>query len=148
MSFHYYSVSDKIKSILIYPEVVKMYSEYYNQYEKPREDLRSRPMEYASLILGIVALVGCTCIYLSLPCGAIAIILATLSRSGEMTYGSKAQAGLMLGIFALVFTVLLYGVSFAALLYEYGSIEGIMDAYSEMSGMDYNELLKELYQSR
>lgn len=125
-----------------------MYNEYYNQYGKPRENPRSEPMEYASLILGIVAFVGCTCIYLSLPCGAIAIILATLSRSGEMAYGSKAQAGLMLGIFALVFTVLLYGVSFAALLYEYGSIEGILDAYSELAGMDYNELLQQLYQSR
>lgn len=148
MSFHYYSVSDKIKSILIYPEGMEMYNEYYNQYGKPRENPRSEPMEYASLILGILALVGCTCIYLSLPCGAIAIILATLSRSGEMAYGSKAQAGLMLGIFALVFTVLLYGVSFAALLYEYGSIEGILDAYSELAGMDYNELLQQLYQSR
>lgn len=124
-----------------------MYGEYYNQYGSVLEDRRSQPMEYASLILGIVALVCCTCLYLSLPCGAVAIILATLSRGGGMTYGSKAQAGLILGIFALSFTILLYGVSFAALLYQYGSIEGILEAYSEMAGMDYDQLLQELYPS-
>lgn len=62
-----------------------------------------------------------------------------------MQYGSKAQVGLILGAIGLAFTIVIYGLSFAAAFHEYGSLEGILRAYSEMSGMEYDELLQQLY---
>lgn len=125
-----------------------MYQQSNNYtYGQPNPGNRSEAMEIASLTLGIIALVSCTCLYLSIPCGALAIIFSSLSRGGQMCYGSKAQVGMILGILALVFTITLYAVSFAAALYQYGSIEGILKAYSDLSGMDYNEMMQELMPS-
>lgn len=116
---------------------------YFNQYPSRH----SERMAIASFTLGLIALLSCTCLYLSIPCGALSIIFATLSRGGNMQYSSKAQIGLILGISALVVTAVIYGVSFAMALGEYGSIEGILKAYADLSGIDYNDLIRQLYQT-
>lgn len=120
---------------------------YGQPYYNPYKSKHSESMAIASITLGTLALLSCTCLYLSIPCGALAIIFATLSRGGSMQYPSKAQIGLILGISALVMTILIYSASFALALYEYGSIEGILKAYSDMANMDYNELIQQLYQT-
>lgn len=122
-----------------------MFDPIYTTYQTPQMNRGSERMEIASLTLGIIAVSSCLCLYLSIPCGALAVILANLSRGGQMQYGSKAQVGLILGIIGLAFTIVIYGSSFAIALHEYGSIEGILKAYSEMSGMDYEELMQQLY---
>ena len=48
----------------------------YNQNPEPAHS----GMETAAIILGILALIGSTCFYLSIPCAAIGILLALLSR--------------------------------------------------------------------
>lgn len=122
-----------------------MFESNYTTYQTPQRNTGSERMEIASLTLGIIAVASCLCLYLSIPCGALAIILANLSRGGRMQYGNKAQVGLILGIIGLAFTILIYGCSFAIALHEYGSIEGILRAYSQMNGMDYEELIQQLY---
>ena len=101
-------------------------------------------METAAMILGIVSLTTCSCLYISIVCGALAIIFASLSRGGGMTYGARAQLGLILGIIGLSATIILYGLSFAVALQQYGSIEGILKASADMAGMDYNEMMQQL----
>lgn len=120
---------------------------YGQPYFNPYRSNHSERLAIASMTLGIIALLGCTCLYLSIPCGALAIILATLSRGGQMRYSSKAQIGLIFGAAALILTTIVYGVSFALALSQYGSIEGILKAYSDMTGMDYNDLIQQLYQT-
>lgn len=122
-----------------------MFDPIYTTYQTPQTSRGSERMEIASLVLGILAVSSCLCLYLSIPCGALAVILASLSRGGQMQYGSKAQVGMILGIIGLAFTILIYGASFAFALHEYGSIEGILKAYSEMNGMDYEDLMQQLY---
>lgn len=114
----------------------------YNPYNN-----HSERMAIASLAFGIVALLSCTCLYLSIPFGALSIIFATLSRGGDMQYPPKAQIGLILGISALFIMTLIYAISFALAFYEYGSIEGILKAYSDLAQMDYDELIQQLYQT-
>lgn len=115
-----------------------------NTLRQPGPTRRSERMEVTAMTLGLIAILSCTCLYISIPCGALAIILASLSRGGGMTYGARAQLGLIFGIIGVAVTVVLYGIFFAAALYQYGSIEGIMKAYSDMAGMDYNELMQQL----
>ena len=40
--------------------------------------------------------------------------------------------------------LIIYIGSFAAMLHEYGSIEGILKEYQNLTGIDYNELLKQM----
>lgn len=72
-------------------------SSYQPNPNQPYRSRRSARMEAASLILGSIALLSCTCLYLAVPCGALAVIFATLSRGGMMSYTSKAQIGMILG---------------------------------------------------
>ncbi len=113
-------------------------SSYQPNPNQPYRSRRSARMEAASLILGSIALLSCTCLYLAVPCGALAVIFATLSRGGMMSYTSKAQIGMILGIMALVAAIGLY-----ASVLGYASIDGFLKAYSDMQGMDYNELMKQ-----
>ena len=103
---------------------------------------RSIRMEYASLILGIIGIVGCTCFYLSIPCAAMAIVFATLSRGEEMQYSTRSLVGLVLGIVALILIITFYGTSFLVAWKQYGSIEGILKAYAQNNGIDYDEIFK------
>ena len=105
-------------------------SSYQPNPNQPYRSRRSARMEAASLILGSIALLSCTCLYLAVPCGALAVIFATLSRGGMMSYTSKAQIGMILGIMGYA-------------IHQYGSIDGFLKAYSDMQGMDYNELMEQ-----
>lgn len=78
---------------------------YGQPYHTPYRSNHSERMAIISMTLGMIALISCTCLYLSIPCGALAIIFATLSRGGQMRYSGKAQMGLILGAAALILTV-------------------------------------------
>lgn len=119
-----------------------MYNSSGNMYGQPVSGNHSDRMEIAAMTLGIISIVSCTCLYLAIPCGALAIILASLSRGGQIRYGAKAQVGLILGIIGIVLTAVIISI-YLFMLYEYGSIEGIFKAYSDMTGIDYNQLLQQ-----
>ena len=108
-------------------------------------DKRSHGMETAALVLALISISTCTCIYVSIPLGALAVMFALLSKGGETTLNSKSKLALCLGIAGMVLTALLYTFSFLTLLREYGSLQGIVDAYTQMTGIDYNELIEEMY---
>ena len=123
------------------------YGNYYyqNNFVPPVPNKRSEKMETAAMILGIVSLTTCSCLYISIVCGALAIILALLSKGGENTMGSRAKIGLGLGIAGLVLTILLYTFAFAVAIETYGSLEGILRAYCDMYGFDFEELYGDLF---
>ena len=108
-------------------------------------DKRSHGMETVALVLALISISTCTCIYLSIPLGALAVMFALLSKGGETALNSKSKLALCLGIAGMVLTALLYTFSFLTLLREYGSLQGIVDAYTQMTGIDYNELIEEMY---
>lgn len=126
-----------------YSEVIIM--DTYSQF--PKTGSPSDRMETISLTLAGAALLSCLLPYISLPCGALAVIFATLSRSGQMRYGAKAQAGLVMGITALTITIVLYVTVFILIYFVYGSVDAFMDAYSRMSGTDYREMMEQLMPS-
>ena len=120
--------------------------QFYSNHQAPKApDKRSAPMAAASMALGILSLTTCSCLFLSLPCSALAIIFALLSRGGETTMNSYAKIGLGFGIAGLSLTILLYACAFAYAIYTYGSLENYLRAYSQMQGMDYEELMRRLY---
>lgn len=110
---------------------------------------RSNTMSIASMVLGIISVVTCTCIYLSFICGALAIILASLSRGGKMTYDSFAKAGLVLGIIGLAITVIFYAYSLILFFndpHSLQNLEELLREYCEMYGYDFEELYGDFFQ--
>ena len=90
-------------------------------------DKRSSGMATASLVLGIISLATCACIYLAIPCAAMGIILGILSRGGEMTYSQNGKIGLVLSAIGFGLTILVYALMFLYTISVYGGIEPFMN---------------------
>ena len=85
---------------------------------------RSRNMEVAALVLSM--------------------IFALLSKGCATSMSSMAMTSFWIAFAAVVITLIIYIGSFAAMLHEYGSIEGILKEYQNLTGIDYNELLQQM----
>ena len=96
------------------------------------------------LCFSIIAIASCSCIYVSIICGSLAMIFALLSKGGATSMSSMAMTSFWIAFAAVVITLIIYIGSFAAMLHEYGSIEGILKEYQNLTGIDYNELLKQM----
>ena len=116
----------------------------YNDYNIPDTphtsyiEKRSASMAIASMVMAIAGLVMGCCIYPSIIFGSLAIILALLSRGGEMTMGGYAKAGFILGIIAIVFGILYFIYGLFTILVQFGGFEGYMNYIQEiMEDMGY-----------
>ena len=68
---------------------------------------RSRNMEVAALVLSIIAIASCSCIYVSVICGSLAMIFALLSKGGATSMSSMAMTSFWIA-FALLLSLSLY----------------------------------------
>lgn len=116
--------------------------DYTNYPPRPRINR----FESTAMTLGIASVISCTMLYVSIPCGALAILFANLSRGAKMEYSKPAKIGKIAGIIGLVLTVVIFTAAFAYALQEFGSIEGIVRNYCDMMGLDFEELYGELFQ--
>ena len=110
----------------------------------PMPNRRNQAMETAAFILGIISIASGCCIYSALLCGALAVILALLSRGGERTLSRRALIAMLLGIAGLTITITLYVLTYFAAIEIYGSIENLLRAYCDMYGLDYELLYGDL----
>ena len=125
------------------------YSGYdYNRYDynDPRNfnNKRSQEMETASLVLGIIAIASCTCLYVSIICGSLSMLFALLSKGGASSMSSRAMFCFVLGLVSVLVTICFYTASIVYMLHEYGSLSGILNAYSDMTGIDSTDLIEQL----
>ncbi|MCI7113546.1 MAG: hypothetical protein MR957_07875 [Lachnobacterium sp.] len=125
------------------------YSGYdYNRYDynDPRNfnNKRSQEMETASLVLGIIAIASCTCLNVSIICGSLSMLFALLSKGGASSMSSRAMFCFVLGLVSVLISICFYTVLIVYMLHEYGSLSGILNAYSDMTGIDYNDLIEQI----
>lgn len=106
--------------------------ENINTPHKPTYTIRSENMAFASMILGIIALLTSACIYLAVVCGALGMILALLSRGSEKHLSLYGRAGLILNIAGLITTFLIYLTAILFLFFEYGGIDAFLKEYSDL----------------
>ena len=102
--------------------------------------------ELFSYGFAIASLFSCTVIYMAYIFGGLAILFALLSRGAQMQFSPRAKRGLVLGIVGIIATTVIFTCSFFVLLEEYGSLEGILRAGSEMMGLDFEEEFGSLFQ--
>ena len=101
---------------------------------------RSQGMEAASLVLGIISISTCTCLYTGIICGALAVMFALLSRGGQLRLSPRANVGLWLGIAGIVATGALYVFAYVFAISQYGSLENLLRAYCDMYGIDFEAM--------
>lgn len=105
---------------------------------------RSSGMATASFVLGIASIVTSYCLYLAMPCGALGMILALLSRGGTRKLDNQATVGLALSACGLGFSILFTGFSFFITYQMYGGWDGLMRVYMNLFGVDTVEELYEI----
>lgn len=116
------------------------YYQQNNPYQQPVQDKRSASMTTAATILGVISVTTCTCLYVSVACGGLAILLALLSKGGELTMSKSARLALYLGVAGLVITAITYAVTLYAIIGEYGSLEEYLRIYLQDYGMSLDDL--------
>lgn len=102
--------------------------------------------EIFSFGFALASIFCCSIIYLAYIFGGLAILFALLSRGAQMKLSRRAKRGLLLGIIGIVLSTVLFIGAFMILLEEYGSLEGILRAGSEMMGLDFEKEFGNLFQ--
>ena len=106
---------------------------------------RGNAMETAAMALGTASLVLCSCLYLSIPFGALAILFALLSRGKRTSMSAKARNGLILGIVGIIVTIVFYSYAFYIAIQDAGSLENLLRETCEMMGYDFETLFGEYF---
>lgn len=131
-----------------------MYSEDYddsfrnnsqNQGSGPR---RSNGLSTASLVLGIIALLSSSILYIAVPCGALAILFALLSR-GNGKMAGKCKTGIVMGIIGALSSIIMTVGAFYLLLTNSDmqrDFEYMFNLYAHQLGLDYDfDDVKEMF---
>jgi hypothetical protein len=110
---------------------------------------RRNPMAIASIALGIAALICCTFFYISLPCAALAILCAILSR-GKRKLSGKAKAGIICALVGMAATIAVTITAFHSLLTD-SSVRNYVEQYIQFylgdSSFQLDDLLGEFFPS-
>lgn len=118
----------------------------YDRNTLQEDKKRSRRMETAAFILGIIAIATPLLVYPALICGSLSIVFALLSRGGEFSLTSKARTGLILGSIALAIVILLFIYTLVIANVYYGGLEEMArEVYAGM-GIDFDALMQSLYE--
>lgn len=102
---------------------------------------KRRPLATASLILGILSILLCSVIYLALPFGALAVILAILSHT-EYKMAKKSRVGLICGLCGIAASIVVTIYAFQYVLNN-PTIRSYLEQYIQMY-LDENYLPQDL----
>ncbi|MGN0343660.1 MAG: hypothetical protein ACI4EC_01715 [Lachnospiraceae bacterium] len=86
----------------------------------------------ASIVLSVIAIATTCCIYASVVCGSLGIILALLSRGQKKQLTPQGKLAVMTSTAAIVISIIATVIMFAVTIREYGSLENFMKAYSDL----------------
>lgn len=107
---------------------------------------RNNYFELFAFAFSVASILSSTVIYTAYLFGGLAILFALLSRGPQMKFSPRAKKALLIGICGIVLSTVIFVASFLYLLHEYGSIEGILRAGSEMIGIDFEKEFGNLFQ--
>lgn len=124
-----------------------MYSEDYNdpfgdssEYSRPPGLRHSKGLATASLVLAVISLLCGAVIYVAVPCGALAILFALLSR-GDKKMPGKCKVSLILGAVGAVSSIIMTVGAFYMLLTNRemrNEFRQLFNYYAYELGLDYD----------
>lgn len=112
----------------------------YIQYNNNRNS--SNNFAIASMICGIISIVLCCTVVLSLPFAALSILFAVLSRRKNVSMPGMSIAGIVTSIMSLLFTLFMvvYVLVQLPIMLNDPVFRNQLDyTYEEMYGMDFDE---------
>ncbi|MCD8396258.1 MAG: hypothetical protein LUD12_03570 [Lachnospiraceae bacterium] len=122
-----------------------MNQNYDDEYTYESRPGRKRgPMATAAIVLGVLSITLSSIIYVALPCGAIAVICAILSRDRNSMPG-RSKAGMICGIIGMVATTV---ITVSAFRYVLTTDEGrsYLEYYYRIYTGDYDFDLDETFE--
>lgn len=106
---------------------------YTPQPELPQKD-PGHGLAIASLVLGILSILSCCCVYLAVILGVVGIVLAIISKSKSLAgkMETMATVGMILSILGVVIAVgmIIWSAAFA----QSPAYQEIMNQYMDMYG--------------
>ena len=85
-----------------------------------------------AVILSAIAVAASCCVYASLTCGALAIILALLSRGQQKKLSSQGRLAVIISVVAIIVSILVTVSMFVSVVHQYGSLENFIKEYSAL----------------
>lgn len=86
----------------------------------------------ASVVLSVIAIATTCCIYASIICGSLSIILALLSRGQKKQLTPQGKLAVTTSTAAIMISVIATVIMFAVTIREYGSLDQFLKTYSDM----------------
>lgn len=115
--------------------------QFNSQYRPPVR--QQDAMLSAAIVLSVIAIATTCCIYSSIVCGSLSIILALLSRGDKKQLTPQGKLAVTTSTMAIVISMVATIIMFVITIRQYGSLEDFMQAYSEiiesMTGMSLME---------
>lgn len=111
---------------------------------------RRNPMSTAAIALGFLSILACSAFYVSIPCGALAIICAVLSR-GESPMPKKSKTGIIFGTCGIVVSIIATIVSVHMVLTNpelRSNLEYMIQMYTGDYSFDLDEELERFFPSQ
>lgn len=106
---------------------------YTPQPEQPQKD-PGHGLAIASLVLGILSILSCCCVYLAVILGVVGIVLAIISKSKSLAgkMETMATVGMILSILGVVIAVgmIIWSVAFS----QTPAYQEMMNQYMNMYG--------------
>ena len=112
-------------------------------WERPSHQLNRLPeepsngMAVASMVLGILALIGILFIYPAIILGSLSIILALLSRGKSLKMHGQAKTGVITSIIAIGSDIAIFATAFLLIF-------GKPDFFESIYGMSYQEMMEQM----
>ena len=104
---------------------------FSRQYRPPAQPQDT--MMTVAIVLSVIAIATTCCIYASLICGSLAIILTLLSRGDKKKLTPQGKLAVTTSSAAIAISVIATVIMFAVTIREYGSLENFMKAYSDLA---------------
>ena len=96
--------------------------------------------------LAIASIFSCTVIYSAIIFAGLSILFALLSRGSQMAFSARAKKSIFISVAVILLATVIFVGTFLFLLEEYGSLEGILRAGSEMMGLDFEAEFGHLFE--
>ncbi len=118
----------------------------YDQDEMYGEFRQRNTMASAAIVLGVLSLLSCAIFYISIPCGALAVLCAILSR-GRFKLTGIGRAGILCGIIGMAASAVITAASVRAVLTDpdkRAQLEQVIQMYLGDYSFDLDETLNSL----